>query len=358
MQTKPSFWRIPPFGSVLEQAYIRIAVATLFAAYISWAVVVKGHTIPLHSVYWIAFYLFLAFAYAYFILQGYIEGPYQRTTAILVDQGHITYCMYMVGMEGWLFLFLMTWSALGYGVRYGLHWLLFATLTSVLCVSFLITSYPVFDQHPRLGQALLMLQLLVPLYVAFLVKRISSTQVSLVEQTRELETLAYRDHLTGLTNRAGFERYLEKALAQLRLLQGSCALIYFDLDGFKTVNDSHGHAVGDALLVKIAQEIRSHLRPDIKFSRLGGDEFALLVLGEDIEAAATRVARDVLTTCSSLTMVDTATVSITASVGCAYYQNGEDASSLVRRADAAMYQSKRAGKNSITTADNQHGRNW
>lgn len=170
--------------------------------------------------------------------------------------------------------------------------------------------------------------------------------------TRERQTaeqlvyLAERDALTGLTNRHRFHQELARTMLESDRHQLRCAVMFFDLDDFKTINDSYGHRAGDALLIRVAGEIGALVRRNEVLARLGGDEFAILLPGvqsTEAEALAERVVRAVA---QIPFRFEEHSLRVTASLGIAYYPtHAIDADELVARADIAMYQAKDAGKN-------------
>ncbi|MHB1213949.1 MAG: EAL domain-containing protein [Thiobacillus sp.] len=170
--------------------------------------------------------------------------------------------------------------------------------------------------------------------------------------TRERQTaeqlvyLAERDALTGLYNRHRFQQELTRTMLETDRRQTQCAVMFFDLDDFKTINDSYGHRAGDALLIRVAGEIGTLVRRDEVLARLGGDEFAILlpaIEGDEAEVLADRVLRAIgqIPFC-----FEGHNLRLTTSLGIAYYpKHAADADDLVARADLAMYQAKDAGKN-------------
>ncbi len=163
-----------------------------------------------------------------------------------------------------------------------------------------------------------------------------------------IEFLAYYDSLTGLPNRTLLQDRLSKALASARRHREKLAVLFLDVDGFKTINDSLGHSFGDLLLQQLATRIQSCAREQDTVCRLGGDEF-LVVLGsveEDLDAAvaAERIARAVNTPFD----IQGQTLSVTCSIGISMFpDHGEDAETLIKSADAAMYSSKDGGRNTF-----------
>ena len=166
------------------------------------------------------------------------------------------------------------------------------------------------------------------------------------ESESQLSFLAERDPLTGLYNRRRFERELAERMDGASRAGQGLALLFFDLDEFKSVNDLFGHRMGDAVLLQMAGEIRSHLRRNEFLARLGGDEFALLVCDIDDErlrALADRLMNVIGTMSFNFGEVR---LSLTSSLGIATFPgHAATPQELIACADAAMYQAKDAGKN-------------
>jgi diguanylate cyclase (GGDEF)-like protein len=162
---------------------------------------------------------------------------------------------------------------------------------------------------------------------------------------RELERLATQDQLTGALNARAFTERLAQELDRNRRYSRPLALLYVDLDDFKSVNDQHGHQTGDAVLRLVADATRRAVRQADIVGRLGGDEFAVLMPeteGGVAEAAATRLATGIRT-------VFRGTPSVTASIGLVSTVTAATtaAEDLLRRADQAMYEAKRGGKDRV-----------
>lgn len=166
------------------------------------------------------------------------------------------------------------------------------------------------------------------------------------EAQGQLAFLAERDPLTGLFNRRRFERELVERIEHASRSKQRVALLFFDLDEFKSVNDMFGHRMGDTVLMQVASEIRAQLRKNEFFARIGGDEFALLVSDvteEHLRALCERLMKVVGGLSFSLGEVR---LSLTSSLGVAVYpEHAGNPQELIAHADAAMYQAKDAGKN-------------
>jgi diguanylate cyclase (GGDEF)-like protein len=172
----------------------------------------------------------------------------------------------------------------------------------------------------------------------------ATTALASAAQLAEMTFLAEHDALTRLPNRRAFMRLLEELVADLRPF----ALAFVDIDGFKAVNDSHGHAAGDAALVSLAGTLAGSLRQTDQAFRIGGDEFALMLHGADAQAAAAIVRRIAATLAAS---IDGRLSALRASVGIAVFpDNAADADKLFRLADEAMYAATRSGDRLVFAA--------
>ena len=162
----------------------------------------------------------------------------------------------------------------------------------------------------------------------------------------ELERMAHYDALTGLPNRTLLLDRLTRAIDWAERRDQQVALLLLDLDGFKTVNDSLGHPVGDALLAQVAERLKASIRIEDTVGRLGGDEFALVLGDLEDGTDVVEVVRKILTVVEVPFEVDGHAALVTASIGIAVYPlDGVDRNELIRNADAAMYGAKEAGRN-------------
>jgi diguanylate cyclase (GGDEF)-like protein/PAS domain S-box-containing protein len=168
----------------------------------------------------------------------------------------------------------------------------------------------------------------------------------------ELSYQAFHDSLTGLANKALFQDRLEHATARLERTQGHLTVLFIDLDNFKTVNDSLGHAAGDELLRRVADVLVGCLRKIDTAARLGGDEFAVLV--EDVvdQDDAIKLAERILAALRQPMAVGTKEMAATVSIGITFDSPGITSDQLLRNADLAMYKAKEKGKNRFEQFEN------
>ena len=162
---------------------------------------------------------------------------------------------------------------------------------------------------------------------------------------QELTHQAFHDPLTGLANQALFRDRVDHAATRLGRNGGQLAVLFVDLDDFKTVNDSLGHSAGDALLQIVSERLTSCLRAGDTAARLGGDEFAVLMDSLLDPNDAIDVAERIITALQEPVVLDAFQVSATASVGIAYGSAGAGSDEMLRNADLAMYTAKAGGKN-------------
>lgn len=157
---------------------------------------------------------------------------------------------------------------------------------------------------------------------------------------------AYHDLLTGLANRSMFKDHLELAMAQAVRYKHMFAVMFLDLDRFKTVNDTLGHANGDLLLIEVAKRLQNCLREGDTLARQGGDEFTLLLPQLNSHESAERTADKIIKSFSAPFEIDGNEIHVTMSVGIALYpENGTSIDVLIKNADIAMYDSKSKGRN-------------
>ncbi len=163
---------------------------------------------------------------------------------------------------------------------------------------------------------------------------------------QELEHQATTDPLTGLSNRTALFSRLEEALNEASRTRRMVLLLYLDLDGFKGINDSHGHAVGDQALKEVAKRLRACVRRSDQLGRVGGDEFAILLPTAERVEEASAVAVKIIQALSTPIEIDGHPHRVGVSIGIGHAPAGDrTAETLFRQADAAMYRAKQTGKN-------------
>lgn len=164
-------------------------------------------------------------------------------------------------------------------------------------------------------------------------------------KTEEAQQIALKDALTGLPNRVSFEQGLDHGLSQAKRHGWGLAVLFIDIDKFKSINDSYGHDLGDQVLLMVADRLQSFVRGEDLVSRWGGDEFVCLLFEVNQEADVTRLAEKMVDRIAETCEFNGVSLSIRASIGIAIYPaDGETADILFKNADIAMYQAKGSEK--------------
>ena len=297
--------------------------------------------------------VFYAFALAHWAHVKRFPGiyPQRRVVAIVMDQLGCFIGMLLTRELGTVIVFLNLWISLGNGIRFGVKWMaLSATLaTTGLIVLSVVSDY--WSQHPIWIISLVLLNTAIPAYVASLIRGFHDGRTRLAQYADHMEKMALKDALTGLPNRSALFDEFEKASSYARRMGSAIAVLYFDLDGFKQVNDTLGHAQGDMLLRETANRANAVLRGEDVLARFGGDEFVVLLRVHDSGKRARMVAERIRQSIASIGYVDGNPVDVTASVGIVVV-NGPDAArmgaeQIVHEADLNMYAAKKDGKNQI-----------
>ncbi|MBT7043940.1 MAG: GGDEF domain-containing protein [Gammaproteobacteria bacterium] len=217
----------------------------------------------------------------------------RQVIAILGDIGCITVGMYVFGEMGNVFFALYLWVVIGNGLRFGEKHLIFAQTLSLLGFLFVIWMNPFWQNHLPLTIGLLLSLIILPVFFRFMILRLREVHEKLEQQFHAVEYAVSHDALTNLENRRAFLLHLENLLARVKRKGWYGAILYIDLDGFKLINDTHGHKYGDEVLVLVASRISELLREEDIFSRLGGDEFVIAL--EEIVPESELIEKNMLT---------------------------------------------------------------
>ena len=239
-------------------------------------------------------------------------------------------------------------TTVGWGLRFGRHYLFLATAIAIGAMAFNMTVSPYWQQQLVFGGSIIFGMLATSINCAILLTRIRRGNEHLAVKIEEVAQLASRDALTKLPNRLHFHERLAQTLAAATRGERQVALLLFDLDGFKAVNDTLGHEAGDRLLQEVAQRVGRRLRQADTFARIGGDEFVVLMELQRDHLDAIFVAENVIKVIAEIDIFRDARVRIGASCGIACLTPSRaqrlTPSEMLKLADRAMYEAKRAGK--------------
>lgn len=273
---------------------------------------------------------------------------FRRAIGMAHDVLIVSIMFYYAGEAAAVWIWVYPFTAIGNGFRFGEKWLLGSAAMGVLALSFIFTHTEYWSHVPLISIGLGLNYITITIYTCLLLKRLRET-------TAKLEQMATHDSLTGLPNRVLLLEHLARAIDANRTAGRMIACVYFDLDGFKAVNDTLGHNAGDMLLKEVGLRMRSVMRDTDILARLGGDEFAAILPAiqnrDDVETVCRRIVRTV----EDITSVGERPIKVSVSVGCVIVTEGEthraiSQESVVRLADECMYTSKKSGAGQFTIA--------
>ena len=329
-----------------SQAILRIGIVGVLLVYTSW---VAGHDPGGAAGLWATNLVSALFSVVLVarILQNPGASPRRRVIGAVHDNLAITVWLHQAGPMGALYLFVYPFVTVGNGFRFGVQYLAWSGVLGAAGIGVLVVSAPAWHTHQLIGTGVFLSHVLVTVYIGVLLTRMRRMQ-------DQLQKMASYDILTGLPNRRLFMDQVSRLLTSRHRENMAC--LYLDLDGFKLVNDRHGHEVGDQLLTLVAQKVTGCVRPSDMPARLGGDEFAVVLDRLTSPHDARTVATRIIETLESVVEVGGHAVVVSTSIGIAYLRAGETslppaAEALVKAADEAMYRAKKAGKGQYKLVD-------
>ena len=272
------------------------------------------------------------------------------TATTIADQSILGLALAAGGAIALPLIWVMFWFLIGSGCRYGKRTLAVSCATALVIVVSLSIGQPWWNANIPAAIGLGLSVLGASVYLSVLVDRLGSVN-------RDLARQASTDPLTGLSNRYALEQIVDRAMTTPEADgDAATALLLIDLDGFKEVNDTYGHAVGDMLLQAFAQSLARRMRKSDTTARLGGDEFVVLAHQVRDRAAVLAVADSIHSVLGAITSVQERPVSVSASIGAcllssaaAAHQSGMTA--VLRAADRAMYRAKGLGEGKTVFAE-------
>ncbi|MFA6119805.1 MAG: GGDEF domain-containing protein [Sideroxydans sp.] len=294
---------------------------------------------------WLVAWLYQGFAYLWIFVISYDLLPLRtrKWMSIVFDYSIYGFGFYSGGEAMALVFFVPIFSAIGYALRYGMNYarLAIAIGTPLLFVGMVFE--PFWREHFMMMIGVLVCFLTLPIYVLKLSEQVIESKRRLEKRAERFQVESRRDSLTGLLNRVGFREQIATQIDDVK----PSAILYIDLDGFKAVNDTAGHAAGDQVLKEVATVIHSTLRNGDVVARLGGDEFAASVRQLRGKDDAYQIADNILACIAALKVDGYDELRLGASIGICELPSDEvrDMDELLHRADELMYQAKREGKN-------------
>lgn len=331
-----------PTDLELEQCHIRLGVALPFL--LVWFAIWFTHTTSRDA--WLGLTIMVVFTVYAIALWWHVkhdpgDRPLRRVVSITADQSGCFAAMMIPGVMGGVVLFLPLWISLGNGIRFGVPWMAGSVTLALVGI---------------VGLGLL--NAAIPLYLTRLIGGFHANRRQLASYADEMKSLAMKDALTGLPNRTAFFEALERAAAHAQRSGTALAVLYFDLNGFKQVNDRYGHAAGDTLLRDVAREVQAELRAEDVLARLGGDEFVAQLELDQAQRKPEQVAERIMEVLAGLRSIEGDALGLTASVGIVVIAGGDaaglGAERMVELADLNMYAAKREGRGKVVSTRYAH----
>ena len=337
-----------------EQAIIRCIILAAVVAYLWFAPWLDPQTVSAPRIAALA-YLLVSVPLYFHVTARPGKFSARKIAFTILDQVMIAYAVSFGGHTIPIIAFAF-WVIIGSAFRYGYPYLFLSAGTASLGLLWNIYYNPLWTGSTTHGWAYLVSILFVVFYTSIFVARARESNRKLSESLVHFSELARVDSLTGLPNRLALVERLTQSIAMTKRLGTYISLLYFDLDGFKTVNDTLGHNHGDALLKEVAKQITSRIRSTDMLARLGGDEFIVILESTRHPQDAIIVAKSILETIHAIKIEGLHHVTETevtlrtgASIGIATYgpdiqTEAPSVDEFIQRADDAMYIAKQEGK--------------
>jgi len=332
-----------------EQAAVRVSLGAVVWFYMG-TLVYPEQFVEIVSPYWINVfglsYVAISMAILLSIHVWPANSPRRRIIAMVIDTGAISFCLYAGNELTAPLAIAYLWVIIGNGLRFGHRYVYLAALLGISGFGVVYRESWFWQEHGTFSATIVIMLLVAPAYMAILLQRLQSVMGQLSWQ-------ATHDALTGLYNRREFERRLQAILTRQDWTgEREHVVIFIDLDGFKAVNDTYGHATGDQVLRQISGILGGQLREGDTLARLGGDEFAAIAVDVTLKGGheiAERI-RQAVKHCRST--ADGASFRLGASVGIVHFPAGQghDLHALMNSADSACYEAKRGGRDRVEVA--------
>jgi diguanylate cyclase (GGDEF)-like protein len=277
---------------------------------------------------------------------------WRRYLAIVIDLSAASYITWYFGISGLFFYPLFLWIMIGNGLRFGTHHLFVATAVGLLGFTTACWGNGTISNYPMTYLGLLIGLIIMPVFFLVMIKRLANANQVLKEERDKAEHMAVHDSLTSLPNRIFLDEAIEQSIARAERNDHLVAIAFLDLDSFKSINDSFGHEYGDRLLKEIASCLKSALRLQDTVARLGGDEFIILIDYCKDWTTISSVLERIFTCVGRYYQINDYRTFVTLSCGVSVYpKDGDNANTLIKNADTAMYQAKATSPNSYVFYD-------
>ncbi len=273
----------------------------------------------------------------------------RRNVVIVLDEAIFCVALWYCGSQLAPLLWMPIFMTVGNGLRYGTR---LANVSASVASVFVATAFvlsPFWRSIPGVAAGIVLAVFIVPVYAVSLNLKLQRSQRDAELKAAELEIANRTDAMTGLSNRLGFSRAMQRLLEDAREFGTRGALFYIDLDGFKTINDRAGHAAGDEVLKDVALRLRDAVRADDVVARLGGDEFAIVARGPASPHDAEMLGRKVQMGIAEIRVRGFPDLRVGATIGACLIPDPvlRDSDAMVGATDELMLSAKRSRKGSV-----------
>jgi diguanylate cyclase (GGDEF)-like protein len=336
----------PATACELSQARFRCLNVSPFCLYLVFAGYFHWQHVHTSLAIGAAAYIGYAAVWFFIVCRAHSASPTRRVVAAIFDQALPALGMYLAGFMAGYVAWVSALGAIGSGLRYGSQytWLSVVVGAPLLSAAFFLS--PEWRTIPEVAAGIVLANVLIPLYAVLLVRRFEERNHKLERQAAYFEAASKRDALTGLLNRTGFMCALTELHQRASKQEQRIAVLVLDLDGFKLINDTCGHAAGDEMLKMIAISLAEQLRDSDQIGRLGGDEFGIVLSNVSNRTDVERLATKLLSAASAIKMPHMH-LGVSASIGVYLVSHHPVKASeqIIATADGLMYEAKVGGKN-------------
>ena len=277
---------------------------------------------------------------------------YRRLGGLIFDITGTTLAFVLAEELSAFFYPVYQWIIIGHGLRYGKQAIVIASGLAVVGFGIAIMLTPYWQENILVASGLIIGLVILPMYLFALIQRLHELNAQLQTELSRTYHAATHDQLTGISNRQFFRARLDELIDKNIKDGNSLAVMFIDLDEFKTINDEFGHSAGDEVLQVVAERLRHNCRDQDIISRFGGDEFALIITdatADEIDGTARRILSGIREPIS----INNQLYQLGGSIGISVFPyNGQTPDELTHNADVAMYHAKRNGKNAYIYFDN------
>jgi diguanylate cyclase (GGDEF)-like protein len=328
------------------QAIYRLWIGPFILFIVMFMHVFNVYENTLVALYSVASYCVLGVGWLYFISLAKVSPNFRRVLIIFLDLIIFSIGLSIAGETYALLIWVPLSISMGNGLRYSPNFGFLSAVVSGICVTIALVFSPYWRAMPQVSIGIVLITVIIPFYAFLLTKKIAEKKLAMEQRSAALEAAIKVDALTGALNRTGLCIELEELLKQAQLPGKICAVLVIDLDGFKSINDIAGHAVGDEVLKQVVTRMKNCLRTSDCVARLGGDEFAISISSLQSIEDAQRIAGKIVQSISELKIPCHHELRVGASIGICILPdpNITTIDDALESADMLMYESKRAGK--------------